>query len=88
MTQTPHTPGPWQDRGPIGAGKWITAPEGQVAVVYGPNTNPASEANARLISAAPCLLDALKAVMQHGRIDNSEARMNQVAAAIAKATGT
>ena len=46
-----------------------------------------ADANARLIAAAPELLDALKMVMQHGRIDNSESRMNAVAAVIAKATG-
>lgn len=45
------------------------------------------EANARLIAAAPDLLEALKLVLQHGRIDNSEERMNVVSAAIAKATG-
>jgi len=31
------------------------------------------------------MLEALKMVLQHGRIDDSESRMAQVAAAIAKA---
>lgn len=33
------------------------------------------------------MLEALKMVLQHGRIDNSEDRMNVVSAAIAKAEG-
>ena len=46
-----------------------------------------ADANARLIAAAPEMYEALKLVMQHGRIDDSEHRMNLVAAAIAKAEG-
>jgi hypothetical protein len=41
--------------------------------------------NARLIAAAPEMLAALKTVLQHGRIDDSESRMAMVAAAITKA---
>lgn len=44
-------------------------------------------ANAHLIAAAPDMLEALKMVLQHGRIDDSESRMNMVAAAIVKAEG-
>jgi hypothetical protein len=38
-----------------------------------------------MIAAAPEMLAALKMVLQHGRIDDSESRMSQVAAAITKA---
>jgi len=55
------TQGPWQDIGPIGAGKLIKAPERLIAVVYGPNINPASEANARLIAA--CDPDTIRALL-------------------------
>lgn len=43
--------------------------------------------DARLIAAAPELLEALEMVMRRGRIDDSEEAMNQVAAAIAKSRG-
>lgn len=38
-----------------------------------------------ILAAAPDMLAALKMVLQHGRIDDSESRMAQVAAAITKA---
>ena len=41
-----------------------------------------------LLAAAPDMLTALKMVLQHGRIDESESRMAQVAAAITKAEVT
>lgn len=46
-----------------------------------------TEANANLIAAAPEMLAALKMVLQHGRIDDSEGRMAQVASVITKAEG-
>ena len=80
----------------------ITASDNDgIAMVYEiPNNTKASEivalmdnprwargiANARPIAAAPDLLAALRLVAQHGRIDNSEERMNIVCAAIAKAS--
>lgn len=45
------------------------------------------EALKRQAAVARAMLEALKTVMQHGRIDNSEARMNLVASAITKAEG-
>lgn len=44
------------------------------------------DANAKLIAAAPEMLEALRMVLQHGRIDDSESRMNIVAGAISNAT--
>ena len=57
-----HTAGPWKNSGAIGAGIWITAPESQIAVVYGKGTTPEAVANADLVAAAPELLEALKKI--------------------------
>lgn len=46
-----------------------------------------ARANARLIAAAPDLLAACKLALARGRVDDSEAAMNQLAAAIALAEG-
>jgi hypothetical protein len=57
------SPAPWKDSGQLGFGRWITADDGsQVAVSYGPRVNPNSEANTRLIVAAPKLYDALRQI--------------------------
>jgi len=52
-------------------------------------TREAAEANARLIAAAPELLDALKGVLtQHHSPDSKEPEIVRAYAAIAKATGS
>ncbi len=61
-----HTPGPWKhNRGPVSES--IYAPDGNghlVAILYhGDADNQA--ANARLIAAAPDLLEALEELLQH-----------------------
>jgi hypothetical protein len=63
---TKHTPGPWTalqepslSRWRIGAG---FAAADSVAAVYATNVDGITEANARLIAAAPELLDALRAL--------------------------
>lgn len=45
------------------------------------------QANARLIAAAPEMLEALEMVMRVGRIDDNIKAMDQVAEVIAKARG-
>jgi hypothetical protein len=40
--------------------------------VYGPSQNPAAEANARLITAAPELLEALKAYLFNEQTDGGK----------------
>ncbi len=81
-----HTPGPWIYHG--GFGQCVKAGLNVVAECRKPPLNHAEcEGNARLISAAPEMLAALKMVLQHGRIDDSESRMAQVASAITKAEG-
>lgn len=94
---TAHTPGPWEigrvNSGPVAGAIPITTQGYRetfrdgvlITSVYGSAAR--SEANAHLIAAAPDMYEALKLVMQHGRIDDSEHRMNLVAAAIAKAEG-
>jgi hypothetical protein len=92
-----HTPGPWEpqyrhDGVPFGVG----APESMVddadilCVMPYPRWRHDGridelKANARLIAASPKMLAALKMVLQHGRIDDSESRIRQVAEAITAA---
>ena len=54
------------------------------AVIAVLNENPNLS---HLIAAAPDMYEALEMVLRVGRIDDSESRMNQVAAALAKARG-
>lgn len=94
MSAPKHAPGPWSVvasrahpatvviRGPDGSfignvASWISDP----------NDALVAAANARLIAAAPELLEALEMVMRVGRIDDNIKAMDQVAAAIAKARG-
>lgn len=87
MSKPAFTPGPWVYSGRLGFGHLVSP---NIAVAYGGATSgrqDSGEANAHLIAAAPDMYEALKLVMQHGRIDDSEHRMNVVAAALAKAEG-
>lgn len=69
-----HTPGPWTATFmPAGAGLWntrIMGPDGEHILAdtytqfYGPG-QAESEANARLIAAAPELLEALAGLLKH-----------------------
>ncbi len=83
-----YTPGPWRVGGVEdlrhGRGRQIAADDAKICVVYGVRDSDV-KANARLIAAAPEMLEALKMVLQHGRIDDSENRMAMVASAITKA---
>ena len=55
-----HTPGPWKVGYKNESGRYIEAPDGYVAVVhYWSRSDEEMEANARLIAAAPDLLEAL-----------------------------
>ena len=89
MSVPKHTPGPWRverQNGSSTTSEWIIAgaKPGYLAEV-GDCGSGCAKANARLIAAAPELLEALEMAMRRGRIDDSEEAMNQVAAAIAKA---
>jgi hypothetical protein len=88
-------PGPWTfsvDPGPRDDevyGFQISGARGEDILYFDAHDNPASEANARLIAAAPDLLEALKVL--HARylliIGNEGPEALQARAAIAKATG-
>lgn len=95
-----HTPGPWHWQGSaLRAGPdevlWGDNIIGEGATfaerigACGPSTEPAAEANARLIAAAPDLLQTLKHV-EGALLDikcERESILKGVRAAIAKATG-
>lgn len=86
MTKTKHTPAPWTHEG-RGA---VYAPDGRpIAHVWQNQGDDDREANARLIAAAPELLEALE--LAHatllGANMNRSVVGRKVKAAIAKATG-
>ena len=92
-----HTPGPWSAEIPSASNGyvWIDPVDGccgEIATVW--NTHDNSEANARLIAAAPDLLEALKAVVNDWVApddlpfeDGEMPALDAARAAIAKATG-
>lgn len=98
-TESKHTPGPWtvgvdeQDHGR----PYVKDAEGYVvcALIFEPGTGE-PEANARLIAAAPDLLEALRACHDYlscipesaaGGDDDAVGLTRRAAAAISKATG-
>lgn len=89
-----HTPGPWRwdgnvcDYDPENEAPWLVT-EMHSAVVLGGSINCGNEANARLIAAAPDLLDALQAFATEIVPNNTDDPLWMSArAAIAKATGS
>ena len=99
MTATKHTPGPWRYEG---AEVWATAPmrfnlttAGTPMIATLCKHEDADggfpvEANARLIAAAPELLEALEEMVKAGEFEDWDGRCDCIAdarAAIAKATG-
>jgi hypothetical protein len=96
---TQHTPGPWKAISPH-PGQWAICKESHQkhleswTVAYVRDFQKQDEANARLIAAAPELLEALKGLYgslawhidNHGGFGMDECRMNQALAVITKAT--
>ena len=95
-----HTPGPWSYIGDdetggikfaeVAAGEIGTRAHRSVAWCIGVDErrlDAATKANARLIAAAPDLLEALKAVLNHPLTHLDGTTEPLVRAAIAKATG-
>jgi len=81
-----HTPGPWEASS---LGIWAKSPwNARVCLAQAHNFSPMnkvdSAANARLMAAAPDLLDALKAVVSVA--DRKTVEFDMARAAIAKAT--
>lgn len=81
-----YTPGPWKASLPKGSSGWWDVGNGEdsIATLYGPDE--AIAANARLIAAAPEMLEALE------NIENDDAHMpaaiwDLIQKAIAKAKG-
>ena len=88
MTEAEHTPGPWIIM--EGTDWVIVSPEVSVAAVYTPRgVREVRQANARLISAAPDLLEALNyALASHTEdVMMPDDWMDFARAAIAKAKG-
>lgn len=99
MNKQKHTPGPWtiEENAIISANKWLIPPD-----KYGPGVRQKiidltgamggdnTDADARLISAAPDMLEALQAIVALSQ-DQGRANLpmcaNMARAAIAKATG-
>lgn len=98
MSESKHTPGPWIFDGDL---VWAASIDGYVAntrtedMTSGENIAKRDaleqiEANARLIAAAPDLLDALKSIVMSAEIGNAAILgplLVSARAAIAKATG-
>jgi len=84
MTDNQHTPGPWRAKGHC-----IETEEysfNWVASVQTSNV-PEWEANARLIAAAPDLLEACQRALAEAVADDQDEWFANMRAAIAKATG-
>jgi hypothetical protein len=102
-----HTPGPWVVDHAMAAGlgkpvlcEWFVRRDGEnvaiAADVIDPVTGLPSEANARLIAAAPKLLEACRALVLYDESDDADGlvfmrryddAVEKARAAIAKATG-
>lgn len=80
-----HTPGPWTtDRR---NGRVVISGETLVATAFLQEEPTVARENARLIAAAPELLEALKEVIEDGLKTNMESWITKANKAIAKATG-
>ena len=86
MNKAKHTPGPWK-----ATEKTVTAPEtedrlGLDVRIYGGNGKD-NRANARLIAAAPDLLEALQAFVKYADdVSDDSPELDRARAAITKAT--
>ena len=80
-----HTPGPWE----IDTRHGITSGPCRIRMPEPPTAKnmETALANARLIAAAPEMLEALKAIMKEYREGYGLRCVEQIRAAIAKATG-
>lgn len=94
--QTQHTPGPWRIEDKRSRGRTLISGDGWVRLcdVYTVMEGcrepyPEGMANARLIAAAPDLLDALIDLLHQSKLSQDEGGWDfeQAEAAIAKATG-
>ena len=78
-----HTPGPWEASHDIGANCVATITSGWVVVSIGADPNKFdAESDARLIAAAPAMLDTLKEILETGLPRNREKAEQVIAKAI------
>lgn len=87
-----HTPGPWEWEKPYqysdGSTSWALSSNGRLVLRHAASTWTVSDANARLIAAAPELLKALRALFDASDLDTTPLHIYQAArAALAKAEG-
>ena len=96
MSDTKHTPGPWKANFVISGAAYIFGGDRNFARVFNEWQDEANrEANARLIAAAPELLEALESIAEFWNRDQNEKAMigacwhaiETAEAAIAKAKG-
>lgn len=88
-----HSPAPWKE-GPYSI-EYISFDADEVSIARLRTESPAAEANQRLMTAAPEMLEALKALFDNAQVDLMlggnpaicERIINQAKAAIAKAEG-
>jgi hypothetical protein len=82
-----HTPGPW-----ISIDNLIGNEDCEIATLwypeYSPNKHRERRANAKLIAAAPDLLEALQLLMAQTNSNELAVALDKARAAIAKATGS
>lgn len=87
-----HTPGPWRVNKKVNTSvEQATAPQGMVLICQcedpdGARINKEDAANARLIAAAPELLEALKAIVELNIFNDSIKGFDKAQRAIQKAT--
>lgn len=104
MQEAIHTPGPWSIRKDEGFANDVMRPNGKILATCYPGVLPngrsneagqgEAEANARLISAAPDLLEALTFLLEAVEMDvalfpeqpHKDSRLGKARAAITKAT--
>ena len=95
MTETKHTPGPWKTRKgffsdavEIYKPKHLMKPFIPTEIAIIRSEGPEGEANARLISAAPELLEALQAFVKYADdVNDDSPELDRARSAVAKATG-
>jgi hypothetical protein len=85
MTEAKHTPGPWQSCNYDGRCRVILGDDLRIAVVLGDHDE--SAANARLIAAAPDLLEALELWLSAADIHTFDDAKAKARATIARAKG-
>lgn len=85
MSTTQHTPGPWEHDGPPHNIIVWSSPENRICFL---TSDGPTEANARLIAAAPDLLAALKEAADFVQpFNRAEDLLDKIEAVIAKAEG-